>query len=280
MRPTVGSAVSGVMSTFDLAGWHPKSILVLTRSTGGFWAELSRALDQLAACSTLQLEPTESAHVRLETRPPLPGELLVVHDAPGGDLDPAGANIERELARMGVLIAHIEYPTSDSPLLIEAYLSALSSPVERMEALAPKGDLPVLEIVAADNLVLTVRGRPRLFTDLSVLSGSSFQILQFPLGEAWFIVEDCALHGEVLLSGAARVAVHDGVLVGWEHLGKIVEIGVGTNANAAPISSVLGEKAKGRVHLGFGDSELIGGSRAASFHGDLYLSSDSMLRSR
>lgn len=128
-------------------------------------------------------------------------------------------------------------------------------------------------------LVLKV-SRPYTVRDDFSSARLDVPVLQLPYGEVWIVAPPTAFNGciEVIVgrrTGTARV--HEGELRWLDGEPgpdladvRMVEIGLGFNPAALVLpGTTMFEKAQGALHVGFGDSLLIGGGIADRVHFDL-----------
>ncbi len=273
------SAARQVASVLRSAGFGRGGTVIATESDASFWDELYEEMDEVKRVR-LSWSDCTSDGLRILKEFAMRGATLVLHDLPGADVKPSLAEFERDVTDNGGRIVHIELANDEGRALHHAYLHALTFGFEdatraataQWEFLAVDGDLC---LSSPDGAHLYLGRLVDVLSDFTALERCRAQILQLPLGEIWGVVDDPAIGGTVDVltpEGIRRRQIQQGRVVGLEALGLLVEVGLGTNDKSMPFFTALGEKASGRVHLGFGDSTLIGGKTKYPTHGDVLLS--------
>ncbi|MEO3797007.1 hypothetical protein ABGB14_42980 [Nonomuraea sp. B10E15] len=306
--PPERQAIAAIADAVTRLDRRTATVLLVRRGDDPLWTGLPAALRELGM---------EVGDVRLPARdrcwaPPAPdgrgrliaggrayaADVLIYHDpfGPGG----AGADL-RALYRLldcGIKVVFVDFPhgmtsaVAADPLR-NAYLSALSADVETVVAAGAE-----LRAVLQDSTRLRVRSgnaevlevsRPFEVRDDFTSALLDVPVLQLPYGEVWVVAPPESFDGAVELSvgrgGHVRARVRRGRLSPEEGFGALpafdapmVELGIGINKAARWLPPVtLFEKSHGRLHVGFGDSGLIGGRRRERLHFDLPLSRGSSL---
>ncbi|MCC2335092.1 hypothetical protein [Cellulomonas wangsupingiae] len=217
-----------------------------------------------------------------------PASIDVYHDPFGPH--PAGqAGLDTLRNRTSPLIV-VDYPhglrdPALSSALEDRYLDALAVPWYESEArarayAAAMASSPTLRVEADDarftTQVLDVR------TDVTSFE-RDVPVVQVPLGEAWAVLAPGSTRGRARVRDGARHSLLVDLTEPWRGdpavpAGAVVELGVGTNDRAPWLPGAsLGEKTRGRLHLGSGDSALIGGGTVADDHSDVSLAPGSRL---
>jgi hypothetical protein len=219
-------------------------------------------------------------------------DLLVHHDPflPGAPA-PRGSAQLRGLLADGIACVFVDFPHGiRTPRLAtrldEIYLAALATEpattVHRARRLARRlAAATALEIAGGNGTLLRVDPPWQVRHDFSSARADA-PVLQLPLGELWLAVPPAQVDGEVAVGpDSERVRIRAGHVDSGGPTGTAlgglgaVEIGFGTNPAARWIAGTnLCEKADGAVHVGFGDSSLIGGGVVADEHVDVYLTPD------
>lgn len=284
------------------------TVVLMRRGDDPLWTGLLPALRELGMeVSDVRLPPQDRCWA-----PPAPddrGRLLVGGRAYAADVliyhDPfgpgrPGADLQAlyRLLDCGVKMVFVDFPhgmtsTVAADPLRNAYLSALSADVETVVAAGAE-----LRAVLQDSTQLRVRSgntgvlevsRPFEVRDDFTSALLDVPVLQLPYGEVWVVAPPESFDGAVELSMGRgrhiRARVRRGRLSREGGAGALpefdtpmVELGIGLNRAAAWLPpTTLFEKSHGRLHVGFGDSGLIGGRRRERLHFDLPLSRDSSL---
>ncbi|WP_416485584.1 hypothetical protein [Streptomyces sp. CL12] len=219
-------------------------------------------------------------------------DVLVHHDPFVPETGAAGSpsDMVRDLLALGCSPVFVDFPSGlrDTALqrrLRSAYLAALEpSPTalrESADAVANViGRARALDVVS-DAGVLRI-SRPWQLRDDWSSAACDGPVRQLPGAEVWLACEPERVDG-VLSTAAGREPAVLTVRAGRIRGGPpafaaepIVELGIGVNPRAAWLPGTsLAEKAAGRLHVGFGDNALLGGSRTAPVHFDIPLSKDS-----
>jgi hypothetical protein len=216
-------------------------------------------------------------------------DALLYHDpfVPEAGSRFVAASVDR-LARADITTVFIDFPVGLTNPGLQAtlervYTAAYSVAVSELagyaETLAAHLEGAVsMEVTSPTGDRLTIVGPWAVRTDLASAVRDS-PVLQLPLGETWIACEPARVNGVLGLhvgGEATSVPVRAGHLAGDTPLAAVVknmgvvEIGIGVNPAAAWIPQlVLAEKARGHVHIGFGDNTTIGGSIADDDHFDL-----------
>jgi hypothetical protein len=225
---------------------------------------------------------------------------LVLYHEPFGGRGSAGGGLEalRRLCGGGTAFVGIEFPHGLTDpalaLALEAtYLRALAAPVAALrdsaEGLAAAlRDADSIEIHFGGGRVLRARRPWNVRTDFGSAE-SDHPILQLPLGEAWVACPPESVGGDLDVQDGPgtdrlrRFTVDSGRIRRTEEgpadPRPLVEIGFGVNPAARWMpTTALGEKAAGSMHVGFGDSTLIGGGNRDDVHYDLPLPRTARLR--
>jgi hypothetical protein len=293
--PGVTDAVRQVVRSFGWLRWNRRRVVLVRRGEDRFWHALVAALSaEGVSVDDLRL-PADDRRLRYRMdSPPLcevplaAGDLLVHHDPFLADGGETVCDDVRLLTGAGVGCVSLEFPCGRYAIdrVRASYLRALAAPVDSIRATseAVRSALAgaVGLVVHSGSSILTVN-RPGALLDDHAAPRAGAQILQLPLGESWFLPESGGVNGQVSAVGVGgsvrEFAVDRGRIVGqdWAH-GPLVEIGVGVNRRADPLPTALAEKAFGRVHLGFGDSALLGGEITHPRHADLYLVAGTRVR--
>jgi hypothetical protein len=292
------SAADEVVRALHWLRWDWRRAVLLRRGDDPFWRTLGTRLSEAGAdVDRVVVDPDDP---RLYYHPEelgialAPGDLYLHHD-PLMTTDDAGTcGPIRALTRAGVAVVSLEFPHGRfaGERARAAYLRALATPVNELRARAAT----VREWLAGAH-DLTIRCGDHRLTLGSVgaalddhtapLTGA--QVLQLPLGEVWLLPDSSDVHGRILVDGGRgrldEVVIAGGQVINrpgepsWRH-GPLVEVGIGVNPSAPALPTALTEKATGRLHLGFGDSDLLGGAVRAPGHADLYLAAGARLTCR
>lgn len=278
VEASVKTAADQVLEAVAAAKWYPRRVVIAAIGDDPLWVAIE------ARCAKADLDVTRSAisaTSRVQRLLDLadscgPGDLAIVHDDVSAGPTEDICDATRTLCATGVLVMFVEFPTYAAPAadrLRALYLTALSHPVDllvsEMERVRCSLRLGSAQLQSGDSsLDIHVDA---ILDDFAVLATGP-QILQLPLGEVWLLVS--ATEGELEVdfgrAGQMCTCVADGILVqDAASLGPVVEIGIGVNPKALVIPTSLCEKSAGRIHVGLGDDELIGGHQARSWHGDL-----------
>ncbi|WP_327129805.1 hypothetical protein [Streptomyces sp. NBC_01727] len=289
--PLLDAAVDSVVEAVQSVASGP-GVLLVRRGTHSLWeataarlrhrgfrvtrhdlAERSREWDPLA------LHEEHSGHdVLVHHDPFLPGEEA------GSPSDTA-----RELLSRGCSLVFVDFPAGmrDEALarrLAGIYLRALAARPDALRAAA--GRLRA-ELEGAHSLEIRSEAgtlrilRPWVIRDDWTSASEDAPIRQLPGAEVWLACEPESVSGTI----ATTLRTHPGleVVAGRIRNGParldvepIVEVGIGVNPQATWLPGTsLTEKAAGRLHLGFGDNALLGGSRHRATHFDIPLSGNS-----
>lgn len=126
------------------------------------------------------------------------------------------------------------------------------------------------------------RGERKIFQENCNFEAEE-KIYQLPGGEVFFAPLEESVNGQIAINinGEIRlipvrngIAFTKGLLIKEVNEMPIAEIGIGTNKRAKPISALtLGEKAKGTIHIGFGDNTHFGGKSKKEYHFDILIKS-------
>jgi hypothetical protein len=203
-----------------------------------------------------------------------PVDTVIFHD-PFHSVEPvnSGSSAVRELLAVKIGLIFVDFPHGVhdrglGDLLTDVYLRALSEPADTMRSLSERIEAALdtavaVEIIDIRTNEITLRAE-RPWTVRSDWSAAVLDhpILQLPFGEVWIACHRVR---------AAAVVCCDGE--------EPIEVGIGLN-RAAPWlpQTVLAEKSIGRVHLGYGDNELLGGTVRADRHFDRALPATFQLR--
>jgi len=294
VAPSVDAAVSHVVRSLTWLTWSWRRVVLVRRGDDRFWERLCESLDRAGVATRDVALPVgdrmpryhPDALAALEAAPG-PGDLVIHHDPCVPAAAAGGCDDVRALLATGAALVALEFPAG--PLggarLREAYLRALSEPVSRVDgsATAAARAIRTACVLAVHTATtrLAIGGAVDVAADRTA-PDRGHQVLQLPLGEVWLLPDPAAVTGTVQVQRGQRrtdqLRIEGGHVVGraWSH-GRLVEVGIGLNPRAAALPTALGEKARGRLHLGFGDADLIGGTVTGPSHVDLYLSRDSRL---
>lgn len=217
-------------------------------------------------------------------------DVLVHHDPFVGGGERSGLDSLHQLTAGGTAAVFVSFPHGLAPAVRSqarrVFLQALAADEEQQLSLARRlsGSLEAMRYITVtgpDDEML--RAYPPLTVRCDWTSAAvDAPILQLPYGEVWVVCEPANVEGSMAMARGARGTVTADVDAGqlrWRRGGigrwprePLVEIGLGVNPDALWLPQVmLHEKSLGRLHVGFGDSSLIGGHHAAADHFDLPL---------
>lgn len=213
------------------------------------------------------------------------GTTILIQDALlSSDPEPI-CDLTRELIDEGNRLVFVEFPTKNSnlpPSIRLAYLSALSYPIckltSEMEAL--RNTLKQKEIYLVSGFQPLQLHCPLIYDDFSVLKNAP-PIIQLPLGEVWLLgyLDDGKVSCDFGSSKTVGGTISQQKLsIEGRSFGRIVEVGLGMNPLAMALPTSLCEKVKGRIHIGIGDDQLIGGHEEKPNHFDILLARNSTIK--
>jgi hypothetical protein len=269
-----GRAMVEAVRTLGQSGTRRVGTALITRGEHPLWSDVERRLCSLGSpLFRYVLDPDDHRWA-----PPIPvgrnlirfaGQIrpvdtVIFHD-PFHSVEPvgSGSSAVRELlaVRIGLLFVDFPHGVRDQglgDLLIDVYLRALSEPADTMRNLAERVEAALDTAVAVEivdirtNDIALRAERPWAVRSDWSAAVLDHPILQLPFGEVWIACNPVR---------AAAVVCCDGE--------EPIEVGIGLNSAAPWLpQTVLAEKSIGRVHLGYGDNELLGGTVRADRHFD------------
>lgn len=269
-------------------------VRLVTRGRDEFWERLAASLRGAHEVEIVELDADDvdlryAEQARESDWGLKPGTLVIHHDPLRGTGGHATSDDIRGIVARGAACVSLEFPSGrhQDPRVRAAYLRALAHPVSRLKAAARelgatlRAAAAPLEIVSGSSR-LTIPDGALVLDDFTVLQRGP-QLMQLPLGEVWLLPDPARLEGTLLVDTRGHrtelITIEGGRVCseGWWGQESAVEIGFGVNPSAIPIPTALMEKWPGRIHVGFGDSMLLGGPRESRRHGDVFLSADSQL---
>lgn len=293
MRSLTSKAAKNIVGILRRIKWTPYPVVMFLRDQDELWSRLVIELDVASEPKRQTLveyvpEMSNVADVlnaigRIRSKS---NTVFIVQDPVLALPCVPVSNAIRDIARSGAKLVFIEFPSRSTPFfdrVRDAYLDALSEPSENVtrsyatiRKSLKKGD----SLLISENSVARVN-LSAVYDDFSVLNVGK-PIIQLPLGEVWGIIEH--IEGDVTVAKNAKetnvLKVCDSRIENAsDALGSIVELGVGANKRSLCLPTALGEKAYGRLHLGMGDSDLIGGNLSWGRHDDVLLSAQSSIES-
>lgn len=188
---------------------------------------------------------------------------LVYHDPFRGDGEvPAGLDALRHAEPAPTVVVAFPHDVSAETLAAVSghFLRALAEPwyATEFRARSLRSLIGAHGSVRVDGPGVAVRATVENVRTDYVSAERDHPILQLPLGECWLNIAPGSARGD--LAGCdAGVRVDE-----------LAEVGIGVNpASLALATTTLGEKSLGRLHLGFGDNAMIGGTARRDTHVDV-----------
>jgi hypothetical protein len=243
-----------------------RSATLVSRGTDSLWDEARLRLEAAGFKVVHQVLPDGDQ----QWNPPMDATGVLIHHDPFHPASSAngGSDTIRTLLAQGARLVFVDFPHGlrDEHLrhaIRNVYVSALSMSPEAMQKQAERlmsalDRARAVEIVDTDADAAVLRAEvPWQVRSDWTSARRDHPILQLPFGEVWIACAPTQIADELLADGRGPV-----------------EIGIGLNARAPWIEqATLAEKALGRVHLGYGDNELLGGQIRAGWHSDRMLPS-------
>lgn len=279
-----GQAMVEAARALDQVGTRSVGTALITRGEHPLWSDVERRLRSLGSpLFRYVLDPGDRQWV-----PPIPlgrnlirfaGQVrpvdtVIFHDPfHSGEQVGSGSSAVRELLAVGIRLLFVDFPHGVrdqglDDLLIDVYLRALSEPADTMRSMAERVEAALDAAVAVEiidirtNDIALRAERPWVVrSDWSAVV-LDHPILQLPFGEVWIACRPVRVAAALCCDAE-----------------KPVEVGIGLNGAAPWLpQTVLAEKSIGRVHLGYGDNELLGGTVRADRHFDCALPATFQLR--
>jgi hypothetical protein len=279
-----GQAMVEAARALDRVGTCPVGTALITRGEHPLWSDVERRLRSLGSpLFRYVLDPDDRRWL-----PPIPVgrnlirfagqirpvDMVIFHDPfHSAEQVGSGSSAVRELLAVGIGLLFVDFPHGVrdqglDDLLIDVYLRALSEPADTMRNMAERVEAALDTAVAVEiidirtnDIVLRAK-RPWVVRSDWSAAVLDHPILQLPFGEVWIACRPVRVAAALCCDAE-----------------KPVEVGIGLNGAAPWLpQTVLAEKSIGRVHLGYGDNELLGGTVRADRHFDRALPTTFQLR--